>query len=60
MIGRWMQWLVEWACTHKWRPASTSRGPARWCERCQRTEDRTKEEFYAEFGRMPHRWYEEK
>lgn len=37
---------------HIWRPALTSRGPARTCI-CGATEDITTEEFYAQFGTMP-------
>ena len=58
MLKGLLQSLIEWACDHKWRPATTSRGPARLCEKCTRTEDITKEEYYARFGQMPHRWYE--
>lgn len=38
--------------SHSWRPALTSRGPARTCV-CGATEQLTTEEFYAQFGIMP-------
>lgn len=37
---------------HYWRPAMTSRGPARTCI-CGETQQLTTEEFYAQFGVMP-------
>lgn len=37
---------------HIWRPAVTSRGPARTCI-CGETQQLTTEEFYAQFGIMP-------
>lgn len=37
-------------CPHIWRPASTTRGPVRWCSICQDFEHLTEAEFYAHFG----------
>lgn len=37
---------------HIWRPALTSKGPARTCI-CGTTEQLTTAEFYAQFGIMP-------
>ena len=37
-------------CIHFWRPAQTSKGPARWCEECETTEHLTPAGFYAQFG----------
>lgn len=42
----------RWRCSHYWRPATTSRGLARWCEDCERIELLSRERFYAEFGEV--------
>jgi len=41
------------ACPHKWRPALTSKSPARYCNICEKVEHLTEPEFYAYFGRIP-------
>lgn len=40
-------------CKHFWRPAVTSRSPAKLCDYCEKVVELSKEQFYAEFGRMP-------
>ena len=50
---RFRLWLDGLFCRHKWRPAITSKGPARHCYFCGHTEKLTEAEFYAQFGRMP-------
>lgn len=47
-------------CPHPWRPARTSKGPARYCYRCDITEQLTEAEFYAQFGRTSRTFYAEK
>lgn len=53
----WEKWRRRWRmfwCTHQaWRPAETSRGPARWCEDCDLIEMISAEEMYAYFGVYP-------
>jgi hypothetical protein len=39
-------------CEHFWRPARTSRGLARYCEDCDRTESLSEPEYYSQFGRF--------
>ena len=41
-------------CQHHWRPARNNGCPARWCALCDRLDDLTEEDFYAQFGRMSH------
>ena len=45
--------LRQRACDHRWRPALTSNGPARFCGWCGLTQQTSVEMFYAYFGRMP-------
>ena len=49
------QRLWDWwyPCPHKWRPARTSKGPAKYCELCDSIVQMSTEDFYAYFGRMP-------
>ena len=48
-------WYISVRCNpHRWRPALTSKGPARSCQYCLTTEQLTEQEFYAQFGRMPY------
>lgn len=44
-------------CQHRWRPAKTMHGPARYCNTCEKTEQLTTDMYYAQFGTMPHTWY---
>lgn len=46
-------WKRLW-CEHYWRPALTSKGCARYCDYCDKTEVITEAEFYSYFGRMPY------
>jgi len=48
----WMTFRQRF-CKHFWRPAITSKGPAKMCDYCTKVVKLTQEEFYAEFGRMP-------
>ena len=42
-------------CKHKWRPALLNNTPVRHCTQCNTTEPLTDAEFYAQFGKMPHK-----
>ena len=48
--------LTEPPCKHHWRPALGMNLPVRYCDICERHEEMTEAEFYAQFGKMPHRW----
>jgi Na+-transporting NADH:ubiquinone oxidoreductase subunit NqrF len=39
---------------HVWRPGMTSMGPSKYCDRCELIVRITKEEYYAQFGTIPH------
>ena len=53
MIRRLLAWWKRRRCKHVWRPAVSSRGPAKYCDRCETTVRLDAPEFYAVFGRMP-------
>lgn len=56
MKPRWLRVVLRaltGTCPHIWRPARTSRGPARYCDLCELVESLTVEQFYSHFGRMP-------
>jgi hypothetical protein len=58
MKKAFMRWFNRWlgipehVC--KWRPAATSRGPAKMCNVCCKVIQLSHEEFYAQFGRIVH------
>lgn len=53
-----LKWLrLPRKCAHIWRPAVTSYGPAKLCAACDKLVHLTKEEYYAQFGTLPHTWY---
>ena len=54
ILDRLRKWYLEITCSHLWRPVLHDGYAARWCERCDRVERLSVEEFYARFGRMPH------
>jgi hypothetical protein len=47
----WLRRLGFGPCPHGWRPALTSKGPARACSLCETVEQLEDWEFYAQFGR---------
>ena len=52
-----LQWARKRKCRHRWRPAATSKGPARHCAgQCGETEVLSTAEFYAEFGEVGGGW----
>jgi Zn finger protein HypA/HybF involved in hydrogenase expression len=53
MIGALIAWWVNFRCNHCWRPALTSKGPAKYCPHCHTTTQLSEADFYAVFGRMP-------
>jgi len=53
MIQALLAWWKVLVCTHFWRPAITSKGPAKHCMHCQTTIQISEADFYAQFGRMP-------
>lgn len=57
IVEAFMRGARQEACQHHWRPAHTSKGPARYCAACDKTEQLTVQMFYAQFGTMPHKWY---
>lgn len=53
----WLRRLGFGPCPHRWRPAATSKGPARACSMCGTVEQIEEREFYAYFGVwMPAAW----
>lgn len=55
LIRLWIR-LTNPHCPHHWRPAVGAAKPMRYCDICQQIETITEAEFYAQFGKMPHRW----
>jgi len=53
-VARLQRWWKRRHCRHNWRPARTSIGPAKHCDRCYSTVQMTEEEFYAWFERIPY------
>ncbi len=51
-LWEWLMRLFSPRCPHIWRPARTSRGPARYCDLCEETQPLSEEMFYAYFGRI--------
>lgn len=50
MLGYLRRMFRVRRCAHYWRPAKTSKGPARYCDDCERVEQLSGELFFAEFG----------
>lgn len=48
--------FIKKPCKHHWRPALGMNKPVRYCDLCDLHEPITEAEFYAQFGKMPHRW----
>lgn len=49
-----MNWLRErwkqWRCEHFWRPANVRFYPMKVCDYCEKRQQLSPEQFYAEFG----------
>jgi hypothetical protein len=60
-LMNWFRGLLqnyrESRCSHEWRPVSLTGGYGKWCEDCHKIVELDAQDFYAQFGYMPRRWF---
>jgi hypothetical protein len=49
-LERLRLWYERRTCPHSFRPARVNDQPGRFCSICEKTEELTPEEFFAQFG----------